>query len=186
MNRLKSRYTLVLPIFLLTVHLVTICPPDANINYAYQHKSCNCKNLLLETWNIRFLNQSLQSPLLHNCSRTEVTWRLLGVEQSDAVQSVTRLLILRHSCLPSICLYCSSLLYVAHTKRRYFCRGRGGLPKERKEGCSFGRVNHWIYWSILKATCRFGFNFFFFFWQMGDLCCWFSVLFRTLKSVVTW
>lgn len=147
-KRLKSRYTLVLPIFLLTVHLLSQSALQMQLSIMHTSRKAATVKIYPETWNTRFLNRSLQSPLLHNCSRTEVTWRLLGVEQSDAVQSVTRLRMPRHYRL-LLSAYCSSLLLVAHTQWSYFCRvGWGGRQatkrKERKEGCS-GRVNHWIY-----------------------------------------
>lgn len=155
LNRLKSRYTLVLPIFLLTVHLVTICPPDTIINYAYQQESCNCKSLPLRH-EISVSSTEACSLLLHNCSRAGVTWRLLGVEQSDAVQSVTRLLILRHYCLLSV--YCSGLLLVAHTKRSYFCKGAEGQPTNRKKrGLFFWHLTNEYVWSTLKAYTVFCF-----------------------------
>lgn len=46
-QKIKSRYTLVLQFSSDRPSLVTICPTDAIINYAYQQKSCNCKNLPL-------------------------------------------------------------------------------------------------------------------------------------------
>lgn len=138
--------------------LVTICPPDAVINYAYPQKSCNRKNLPPEIWNIRSLNQSLQSPLLHNCSRTEVTWRLLGVEQPDAVQSVTRLLKLRHYRLPSNCLLFSSFACWSY-QLELLLQGEGQVKGNRV--VLLAEITTEYIWNALRAMRRFWFSFVF-------------------------
>ena len=115
-KRLKSRYTLVLPIFLLTVHLLSrsALQMQLSIMQKSSRKAATAKIYPLRHEIPVSSTEALQSPLLHNCSRTEVTWRLLGVEQSDAVQSVTRLRMHRHY-RRLLSAYCSSLWLVAQT-----------------------------------------------------------------------
>lgn len=93
---MMKTHTLVLPVLLLTVHFLSRSALQQQLQIMHTNRKTVHGEILPETWNPRFLTLSLQSSLLHSCSRAGVTWRLRGVEQADAVQSVTRLLMLRH------------------------------------------------------------------------------------------
>lgn len=89
-----------------------------------------------------------------------VTWRVLGVEQTDAVQSVTRLLILRHGVPPSFYLFIAPVfcLLLMLNGATFAGGGTGYKKKVKKKRCFFfflaGSTTENI-WNTLKTMCSF-------------------------------